>query len=104
MTGFLCVLFSVGACAAPALAFAEESETNRAIDEAFGDHVKYEAVILSLQKAVAAHDAGAVSGPALGRRLDRKNGRSDQAETSADGSAGESRRPKISLHSATPRS
>ena len=50
-----------GACAAPALAFADESATNGAIDNAFGEHAKYEAVILSLQKAVAAHDSAAVA-------------------------------------------
>ena len=50
------VLSTLCACAAPALALADESATNGAIDDAFGEHAKYEAVILSFQKAVAAHD------------------------------------------------
>ena len=34
---------------------------NQAIDEALGDHVRYEAVIRQLQQAVAANDAAAVA-------------------------------------------
>jgi hypothetical protein len=55
------VLSTLCACAAPALSLADESATNGAIDDAFGEHAKYEAVILSLQKAVAAHDVTAVA-------------------------------------------
>ncbi len=55
------VLSGLCACAAPALALADESATNGAIDDAFGEHAKYEAVILSFQKAVAAHDSAAVA-------------------------------------------
>jgi hypothetical protein len=55
------VFVTVSACAAAALAFAEDNATNGAIDQAFGDRAKYEAVILSLQKAVAAHDVTAVA-------------------------------------------
>ena len=36
---------------------------NQAIDEALGDHVRYEAVIRQLQQAVAANDAAAVAAP-----------------------------------------
>ena len=61
MRALLRALFAVAACAAPALAVADPSATNGAIDQAFGDHAKYEAVILSFQKAVAAHDAAAVA-------------------------------------------
>jgi hypothetical protein len=55
------VLSALCACVAPALALADESATNGAIDDAFGEHTKYEAVILSFQKAVAAHDSAAVA-------------------------------------------
>jgi hypothetical protein len=55
------VLSTLCACAAPALALADESATNGAIDDAFGEHAKYEAVILSFQKAVAAHDSPTVA-------------------------------------------
>ena len=61
MRGILYVLVTMSACAAAALAFAEDNATNGAIDQAFGDHAKYEAVILSFQKAVAAHDSAAVA-------------------------------------------
>jgi hypothetical protein len=61
MRRLLSVLFALGASAAPALAFADESATNGAIDNAFGEHAKYGAVVLSLQKAVAAHDSTAVA-------------------------------------------
>jgi hypothetical protein len=61
MRRILRVLFAVGASAAPALAFADDSATNGAIDNAFGEHAKYERVILSLQKAVVAHDSAAVA-------------------------------------------
>jgi hypothetical protein len=54
------VLLALGVLAASP-AFADESATNGGIDQAFGDHAKYEAVILSFQKAVAAHDAAAVA-------------------------------------------
>ena len=40
---------------------AQDKSVNQAIDEALGDHTKYEAVILELQKAVSAHDANAVA-------------------------------------------
>jgi hypothetical protein len=59
--GILYVLVAVSACAAAVLAFAEDNATNGAIDQAFGDHAKYQAVILSFQKAVAAHDSAAVA-------------------------------------------
>jgi hypothetical protein len=59
----LYVLVTVSACAAAALAFAGDNATNGAIDQAFGDHAQYEAVILSFQKAVAAHDSAAVAEP-----------------------------------------
>jgi hypothetical protein len=59
--GILYVLVAVSACAAATLAFAEDNATNAAIDQAFGDHAKYRAVILSFQKAVAAHDSAAVA-------------------------------------------
>ena len=55
------VLFILGALAASP-AFADDSATNGAIDNAFGEHARYEAVILSLQKAVAAHDPATVAG------------------------------------------
>src|ERR1700735_5520778 len=61
MRRILRVVFAVGAPAAPALAFADDSATNGAIDNAFGEHAKYERVILSLQKAVVAHDSAAVA-------------------------------------------
>jgi hypothetical protein len=54
------VLLALGVLAASP-AFADGSATNAAIDNAFGDHAKYEAAILSFQKAVAAHDAAAVA-------------------------------------------
>lgn len=48
--------------AAPASAIADDpSAVNQAIDEALGDHVRYEAVIRQLQQAVAANDAAAVA-------------------------------------------
>jgi hypothetical protein len=59
--GILYVLVTVSACAAAGLAFAEDDATNGAIDQAFGDHAKYQAVILSFRKAVAAHDSAAVA-------------------------------------------
>ena len=46
--------------AAPAIAD-DPSAVNQAIDEALGDHVRYEAVIRQLQQAVAANDAAAVA-------------------------------------------
>ena len=61
MRGILYVLVAVSACAAAELAFAEDNATNAAIDQAFGDHAQYEAMILSFQKAVAARDAAAVA-------------------------------------------
>ena len=39
----------------------DPSAVNQAIDEALGDHVRYEAVIRQLQQAVAANDAAAVA-------------------------------------------
>jgi hypothetical protein len=59
--GILYVLVTVSACAAAELAFAEDNATNGAIDQAFGDHAKYQAVILSFQKAVAAHNSAGVA-------------------------------------------
>ena len=48
--------------AAPASAIADDpSAVNQAIDEALGDHVRYEAVIRQFQQAVAANDAAAVA-------------------------------------------
>ncbi|MDZ4046799.1 MAG: hypothetical protein U1E00_00395, partial [Pseudoxanthomonas sp.] len=48
--------------AAPAPAIADDpSAVNQAIDEALGDHVRYEAVIRQFQQAVAANDAAAVA-------------------------------------------
>ena len=61
MRGIPYVFVTVSVCAAAALAFAEDTATNGAIDQAFGDRVKYQAVILSLQKAVAAHNVTAVA-------------------------------------------
>ena len=55
------VLSALCACVAPALALADESATNGAIDDAFGEHTKYEAVILSFQEAVATHDSATVA-------------------------------------------
>jgi hypothetical protein len=54
-------LLAAAASAAALPALAGDSATNGAIDEAFGEHAKYEPVIVSLQKAVAAHDAAAVA-------------------------------------------
>jgi hypothetical protein len=59
--GILYVLVAVSACATAELAFAEDNATNGAIDQAFGDHAKYQAMILSFQKAVATRDATAVA-------------------------------------------
>src|ERR1700733_2268048 len=59
--GILYVLVTISVCAAAALAFAEDNATNGAINQAFGEHAKYEAVILSFQKAVAEHDSAAVA-------------------------------------------
>lgn len=42
-------------------AFADESSVNQSIDQLMGDHTKYQAVILALQKAVAAQDAKGVA-------------------------------------------
>jgi hypothetical protein len=61
MRKILRVSFLFGVFAAPSVAFADDSATNAAIDNAFGEHAKYEAVILSLQKAVAAPDSAAVA-------------------------------------------
>lgn len=48
--------------AAPASAIADDpSAVNQAIDEALGDHVRYEAVLRQFQQAVAANDAAAVA-------------------------------------------
>ena len=53
---------AVPPAAAPASAIADDpSAVNQAIDEALGDHVRYEAVIRQLQQAVAANDAAAVA-------------------------------------------
>ena len=53
---------AVPAAPAPASAIADDpSAVNQAIDEALGDHVRYEAVIRQLQQAVAANDAAAVA-------------------------------------------
>jgi hypothetical protein len=60
MRRFLGVLSVLGVFAA-SHAFADDSATNGAIDNAFGEHAKYEAVILSFQKAVAAHDSATVA-------------------------------------------
>ena len=40
---------------------ADEKDVNEQIDELLGDHTKYQAVIIELQKAVAAHDAAGVA-------------------------------------------
>ncbi|WP_139093197.1 hypothetical protein [Pararhizobium polonicum] len=40
---------------------ADESGVNQSIDQLLGDHTKYRAVIVALQKAVAAHDASGVA-------------------------------------------
>ena len=54
--------FAAPPAAAPAPAIADDpSAVNQAIDEALGDHVRYEAVIRQLQQAVAANDAAAVA-------------------------------------------
>ncbi|AOF88390.1 hypothetical protein [Sinorhizobium sp. RAC02] len=42
-------------------AFADESSVNQSIDQLLGDHTKYQAVIIALQKAVAAQDAKGVA-------------------------------------------
>ena len=53
---------AVPPAAAPASAIADDpAAVNQAIDEALGDHVRYEAVIRQLQQAVAANDAAAVA-------------------------------------------
>jgi hypothetical protein len=41
--------------------FADEKGVNQSIDQLLGDHTKYQAVIVALQKAVAAEDATAVA-------------------------------------------
>ena len=52
----------VAAPPAAATAIADDpAAVNQAIDEALGDHVRYEAVIRQLQQAVAANDAAAVA-------------------------------------------
>ena len=61
MSGIPRALLAAGACAAAFPALADDSAVNGALDQAFGEHAKYEAVIVSLQKAVAAHDAAAVA-------------------------------------------
>ena len=61
MNRILRFLLAAAASAAALPALAGDSATNGAIDEAFGEHAKYEVVIVSLQKAVAAHDADAVA-------------------------------------------
>ena len=61
MNRILRFLLAAAASAAALPALAGDSATNGAIDEAFGEHAKFEAVIVSLQKAVAAHDAAAVA-------------------------------------------
>lgn len=40
---------------------ASENEVNQNIDQLLGDHTKYQAVIVALQKAVAANDAKSVA-------------------------------------------
>ena len=40
---------------------ADEASVNKTIDEQLGDHTKYQAVIVALQKAVAEHDAKGVA-------------------------------------------
>jgi len=47
--------------AGAAAAFADESSVNQTIDQQLGDHTKYQAVIVALQKAVAAQDAKGVA-------------------------------------------
>ena len=42
-------------------ALADEASVNQSIDEQLGDHTKYQAVIVALQKAVAEHDAKGVA-------------------------------------------
>lgn len=42
-------------------AFADEASVNQNIDQLLGDHTKYQAVIVALQKAVADHDAKGVA-------------------------------------------
>lgn len=42
-------------------ALADESSVNQDIDQLLGDHTKYQAVIVALQEAVAAHDAKGVA-------------------------------------------
>ena len=54
--------FAAPPAAAPAPAIADDpSAVNQAIDEVLGDHVRYEAVIRQLQRAVAANDTAAVA-------------------------------------------
>jgi hypothetical protein len=62
MRRLLRILGAACACATPGLAFADDSATNSAIDNAFGDHAKYETVIRALQNAVAGHDAAQFAG------------------------------------------
>jgi hypothetical protein len=61
MKGHMRLLLTGALCVAPPLAFADDDATNQAIDQAFGDHAHYQAVIQSLQKGVGAHDPAGVA-------------------------------------------